>query len=107
MKSVSMKKKSKLSKEKYKMYKLSRKGSPESGMKPSPTFKEINSLRYGIYGVVTFRGRPHPVRLPFCEKELKKSLGLGTMVQAFSPTFRRQRHTRSTWCTEQIPGQPS
>ena len=52
MNSVLMKR-SKLNKEKYKLYRLSRKEVPKSGMELSPAFKEINRLRSGIKGVVS------------------------------------------------------
>ena len=44
IKSILMKR-SKLNKEKYKLYRLSRKEVPKSGMELSPAFKEINRLR--------------------------------------------------------------
>lgn len=41
-----------MSKQKYKMYKLRRKGAPGRKMKLSPVFKEINRFRNVIKGVV-------------------------------------------------------
>ena len=65
-------KKSKMSKEKYKIYNLGRKGTPESGMELNPVFKDINRLRNEIKGVVT------------CSKGLKKSSEQGVVVHAFN-----------------------
>ena len=59
-------KRSKLSKEKYKMYNLRRKGAPGSGMELSPVFKEIRRLEKSlilneIKEVVTSRQDPTQV----------------------------------------------
>lgn len=50
-------KRSRLNKEKYKVYSLRRKWAPGSSIGPSPVLKKIN--------------RPQPVKLPIYEKELK------------------------------------
>lgn len=70
---------SKQGKKKYKMYSLWRKR--ESGtimLEPNPGLKQIRSLKKSliikcIKGNGAPRAKPHPVKLPTCERELQKA----------------------------------
>jgi hypothetical protein len=75
-----MMKRSKLSKEKYNVYSLVRKGVLGSIMELSPLLKEINILKKSkmlneIKGVM-ISGQDPPVKLPTCEKGIKEKLNL-------------------------------
>lgn len=105
MKSVLMKR-SKLTKEKYKMHGSRRKGE-WSGVKSweKNRLKILNRIQGEI---LIPQARSHLARLSSCEKELKKSLGPGT----FNPSFPEIKSCkclspRPARSTEQDPGQPS
>ena len=90
-------KRSKLSKEKYTMYILT-KGVPGSGIKLNLVFKEMNLIWF-IY-LLSFRlrnlikgGQPqdksYPAKFPTCEKELKECLEPGVVVHSFNPSTQK------------------
>jgi hypothetical protein len=71
-------KRSKLSKEKYKMFRLRRKGKPGSGIKLNPVFKGDKQIKEsliwnGIKREWWLRARSHPDKHWTSERELKKT----------------------------------
>ena len=66
-------KKSKLAKEKYKLYSVRRKGAPRSVMELSPVLKEIKNLQKNLVLNGVKGARPHQARLPTCENEFKEA----------------------------------
>jgi hypothetical protein len=72
---------------KFKMYSLSREETPGSAQRDKK-FKEMPEAKWKK-GSGNLRAKPHPAKLPKCEKESKKSSGLGAVVHPFN--HRRQR----------------
>jgi hypothetical protein len=88
-------KQSKLGKEKYTMYGSRVKGAPGNRIELNPLLKEKNRLKIqnGIKGmVVSMVARSHPAKLPSCEKELKKRIGLGMVAFGCISALRKQNN---------------
>lgn len=107
-------KRSKLVKEKCKIYCCRRKGALGSENRSKKSL-----MLSGIKGVVPSERDPHPAKLPTCEnelkkseKELKKSLGPGIVVHIFNSTAQKaetsgSQSSRPAWSTDQVLGQRS
>lgn len=78
---------SKLSKKKYEMYNLRRKGAPGSGIKLGPLFKKIKRIRNEIKGVETSGQDPTQLSFQQEKKKRRKSLGTSVVVHSFSSSI--------------------
>jgi hypothetical protein len=103
---------SKLGKGNAKTYSLRRKGAPGSVTQLSPVLTEIKETPDTKWNKRSgnLRARPLSAKLPTCEQELKKSLGV--VVHAFNLSTQKAEaggflSLRQAWSMELVSGQPN
>ena len=110
-----MSKRSKLSEENFKMYRLRRNGGTRKWHRKSyglcswRQIEEKPGVRWNK-GSGDLRARSYPAKLPTCKKELKNSLESGMVAHTFNPSTQETEASRSlsvrpAWFTDGVPGQ--